>query len=93
MERGFVECHLDKVRSGFGSGFGLGLNPNPKKPKPKPNSNPSPNPSPNARQEELGMGMQSYTLSIGLHDGHEALALTAAKRVTNGNTQYQLYLP
>ena len=39
------------------------------------------------------MGMQSYTLSIGLHDGHEALALTAAKRVTNGNTQYQLYLP
>ena len=52
IERGFVECHLDK--------------------------------------EELGMGMQSYTLSIGLHDGHEALALTAAKRVANGNTQYQL---
>ena len=41
-------------------------------------------------KEELGMGMQAYSLAVRLNEGNEACALSATKRVANGNATYQL---
>ena len=41
-------------------------------------------------KEELGMGMQAYSLAVRLNEGNEAYALSATKRVANGNATYQL---